>query len=45
MIERLFRTKQLDRIEHRLDVVQTLVENVARKVCEMAREQMQQSQH
>ena len=39
MIERLFRRKQLDRIEHRLDVVQTLVETVTRKVCEMAREQ------
>ena len=36
MIEQLFRRKQLDRVEHRLDVVQTLV---ARKVCEMAREQ------
>ena len=32
MIERLRRS------EHRLDVVQTLVENVARKVSKMARE-------
>jgi hypothetical protein len=39
MIERLFRRKQLDRIEHRLDVVQTLVETATRKVCKMAREQ------
>ena len=39
MIERLLRRKHLDRIEHRLEVVQALVENVARKVSKMAREQ------
>ena len=39
MIERFLRGKQLDRIEHRLGVVQTLVETVTRKVCKMAREQ------
>ena len=39
MIERLFRGKQLARIEHRLDVIQTLLETVIRKVCKMAREQ------
>ena len=39
MMARLFRSKQLDRIEHRLAVLQTLIETVTRKVCEMAREQ------
>src|SRR5262249_33553462 len=39
MIERFLRRKQLDRIEHRLGVVQTLVETGTRKVCKMAREQ------
>src|SRR5262245_35309409 len=39
MMARLFRRKQLDRIEQRLAVLQTLIETVTRKVCEMAREQ------
>jgi hypothetical protein len=39
MMPRLFRSKQFDRIEHRLAVVQTLLETVTRKVCAMAREQ------
>jgi len=39
MIARVFRSRQLDRIEHRLGVVLTLTETVTRKVCRMAREQ------
>jgi division protein CdvB (Snf7/Vps24/ESCRT-III family) len=39
MIERIFRGKQLARIEHRLGVVHTLLETVTRKICKMAREQ------
>ena len=39
MIARLFRSKQLDRIEHRLGAAIALFENLSRKVATMAHEQ------